>query len=110
MPQLLPLIPSVPNYRVSTTLDGEQYILDVRWNGRDEAWYLDLLAEDETPIRRGMKVVLGVPLGARSVDLAFPDGFLLASDLSGAGREAGLDDLGARVRVYFYSREELLAL
>ena len=97
----LPLEPSIPNYRVGTTLDGVVYLLDVRWNSRDEAWFLDLLAEDETPIVRGIRVVLGALLGSRSADPAFPPGVLIASDLAGTGTDPGFDDLGQRVKVYY---------
>ncbi len=92
-----------PNFRIGTTFEGVSYIFDCRWNTRDEAWYLDLLAEDETPIRRGIKVVLGALLGGRAGhDPRFPAGVIVASDLSGEGREAGLDDLGTRVQLTIY--------
>lgn len=107
MPEQLPLVPSIPSYRVGTTLGGTQYLLDVRWNARDEAWFLDVLAEDETPVATGIKVVLGVFLGGRVVDAAFPDGLLLAADLTGRGLDAGFDDLGSRVVVNFFTRAEL---
>lgn len=107
MPRVLPLIPSEPNYRVGTQLVETQYILDVRWNTRDAAWYMDLLQEDETPIRMGIKLVLGSPLGARTTDQAFPPGVFIAVDLSGAGRDATLDDMGVRVVVMFYTSDEL---
>ena len=107
MPVALPFAPSIADYRVGTTLDGVQYILDVRWNGRDSAWFFDFLAEDETPIRRGIKVVLGTSLGGRTADAAFPRGIIIAADLSGAGRDAGFDDIGTRVLVYFFPLSEL---
>jgi len=109
MPQLLPLIPSVPSYRVATTLAGTQYVLDVRWNGRAAAWYMDLLQEDTTPIALGIKIVLGRFIGIRVTDPAFPPGIIMASDLSGAGIDATLDDIGTRVAVYFYTLEEINA-
>lgn len=102
MPQQLPFVPSIPNYRVSTDLAGTQFILDARWNTRSEAWYLDILVEDETPIVRGVKVVLGALLGVTNVDPAFPAGTFLASDTSGQGLDATLDDLGTRVIVLFF--------
>lgn len=107
MIQQLPLRPSIPSYRVGTTLNGRQVLIDARWNGRDAAWYLDMLTEAEEPIVMGMKVVLGVLLGGRTTNTEFPVGVLMASDLSGTGREATLDDLGTRVLVYFYTPEEL---
>lgn len=107
MPQQLPLIPSIPHSRVSTTLAGAQYLLDVRWNARASAWFMDLLAEDETPICHGIKVVLGAAMGGRSTHPRFPAGMLMAVDLTGQGREAGFDDIGTRVVVYFFTAEDL---
>lgn len=107
MIQQLPLRPSIPNYRVGTVLNSTPVLLDVRWNARDAAWYLDMLTEDEDPIAIGCKIVLGVLLGGRSTNPAFPVGVLMAADLSGEGREATLDDLGTRVLVYFYTPEEI---
>ncbi len=106
MPQELPLEPSTPSYRVSTTLGGVPYVLDVRWNARDDAWYLDIRDEEALAIRVGIRVVLGVMLGRRCVDPRFPAGFIFAADTSNRGEEAGLDDLGARVKVYFFTFAE----
>lgn len=114
MPVRLPFEPPetgiIANFRVGTTLREVQYQLDVRWNSRDEAWYMDILTADETPIRMGIKIVLGVLLGRRSVDPAFPLGVLIASDTSGENEEATLNDFGTRVQVLFYTAEEWLAL
>lgn len=110
MPQILPLVPSVAAYRVGTQLDGDQFILDVRWNSRADAWFLDILSEAEEPIRMGIKIVLGTLLGRRCVDPRFPNGLLIASDLSNAGREATFDDMGVRVVVFFYPATEVAAL
>jgi hypothetical protein len=110
MPLQLPLVPAIPNYRVGTTLDGEPYVLDVRWNGRAAAWYLDILDVDETPIEQGIKLVLGAALGSRTLNPARLRGLLRVSDLTGAGREATFDDMGERVIVYYYTPAELEAL
>ena len=107
MPQILPLTPSVPSYGFATVLGGVTVLIDVRWNGRDAAWYLDLYAEDETPIRHGIKVLLGSPMGRRSISPLFPRGALIVVDTSGAGRDAGFDDLGTRVVVAFFTIAEL---
>ena len=107
---ILPLKPSIANYRVGTTLDGTAYVFDVRWNGRDAAWYLDVRDAEANIIRRGIRIVLGALLGRRCTDPRFPRGVLFASDLSGEQREAGFDDLGTRVRVYFYTPAEYLEL
>ncbi len=105
--QQLPLIPTTQHYRVGTTLDGESFVLDIRWNGRDEAWYMDVLTEDETPIRHGIKIVMGGVLGGRVTDPRRPAGLLLAVDPTGSLVDATLDDLGTRVGVYFVPSAEL---
>jgi|SRR5579859_6612007 len=103
----LPLVPSVANYRVGTSLDGTQYILDVRWNGRANAWSMDVLAADQTPIRMGLKLVLGIIIGGRVVDPAFPTGLLIAIDTSGQNLDAGFDDMGTRVIVSYFPTADL---
>lgn len=107
MPQLLPLYPSIPSYRIGTVIDGAQYTLDVRWNEREEAWYMDLLTARAEPIKQSMKLALGVLLGNRHLDERSPVGKFIAVDLSGEAREATFDDLGERVAVYFYAEDEL---
>lgn len=106
MPARLPLVPTIPNYRVGTSLSGFQYILDIRWNARDEAWYMDVRSEDETLLLAGMKIVLGSILGGRVVDQDFPPGIMVAYDLANTGTEAGIDDLGVRVVVDYYGFDE----
>jgi hypothetical protein len=110
MPVVLPIDAVDPIYRVGITLNDVPYVFDVRWNGRDNAWYMDILDVNEDPIRRGIKIVLGTYLGCRSTDPRFPRGLLFAEDLSGEGRDAGVDDLGSRVVIFHYTIAELEAL
>ena len=107
MPTQLPFVASEFNYRVTTLLDDTEYIFDVRWNGRDEAWYFDLSDAEGTLIRAGTKIVLGSYLGRRSVDSRYPNGVFAASDLSGGNRDATYTDLGTRVVVFYYPASEL---
>lgn len=109
MPAALPIVPSVPNYRFSTSLDGTQYVFDVRWNARAESWYLDISDESDEIIARGLRMVLGAALGSRSADPRFPAGVLIMFDNEGTGRDAGFDDMGTRVSLLFYTAAELAA-
>lgn len=102
----LPIEPSNPWQEFGCALSGEQFNFLLRWNARDEAWYLDVLRENGEAIREGIKVVLGVLLGGRVVDPEFPPGVLQAVDLTNAGGEATLDDLGDRVQIYYYPFED----
>lgn len=104
MPAELDVAPGVP----FQTFRTNRYVWILRWNSRAGAWYLDVLDDDESPIRVGIRVVLGTALGRRCVDARFPPGVLYAVDTSGARREATLDDLGTRVKLYFYGGPEIL--
>jgi hypothetical protein len=106
----LPLIPSVPFYRVSTTLDDDVFLLDLKWNTRDAAWYMTILTPDEDVIVAEVKIVLGTLLGARSTDPRMPAGILQVCDLAGTGVDATLDDLGERVVIYYTPIAEFAAL
>lgn len=110
MPVILPLVPSIPNYRVSTTLDDTQFIFDLRWNTRDNAWYMDVSTEADEIIRYAIKIVRGAPLGRRTADPRFPTGLLVAAASDGSTTEAGLNDLGTRVQVLYYTVAELEAI
>lgn len=112
MAQRLPIRPSVPSFRFGTNLDGVQYRFAFHWNERagedgGAGWYMDVLEVDDTPIRMGIRVVLGVRLGHRTADSRFPPGELVARDLSGEGREAGLDDFGERVVIDYKTPAEV---
>ena len=110
MPQILPFDSASPNYRMGTVLDGDTYLFDVRWNERDGAWYFDIFKSDETIIRSGIKIVLGTFLGDNCVDENWPDGVFVARDESRANRDAGYDDLGSRIKVYFLTDSDMSEL
>lgn len=101
MAQQIPLIPSVGSYELSTTLDNIPYVFDVYWNEREEAWYMHILEEDETPIRQGIKLVLGALLGVRERSERMPDGTFSLVDLSGSNLDATFDDMGIRVVLWY---------
>lgn len=110
MPEILPFVPEQATYEFSTGLGGEEFVFNVRWNGRDEAWFIDILASDRTQILSGIKIVCGTLLGDRNTDPRFPNGVLQAIDLSGDQLDATFEDLGIRVVIYFFSDEELDAI
>lgn len=104
--QILPLIPSVDVYTFDTVLDEITYYFRVYWNGRDEAWFLDVYDADQQAIAYGIKIVLGTNLG-RTVDHPLTrQGMLVAIDRSGEGRDATFDDLGDRVVVLHLTQGE----
>lgn len=97
MPSIIRITPGDPLQVGSVTLDGEPYVLRVRWNTSDSAWYLDAWERDgKTPIAFGIKLILGVRLGSTYNHALFAAGMFLLP-LTDSGNEPGLNDLGSTV-------------
>jgi len=105
----IPLVPSVPFYRIGVTLNDTRYLMDVRWNVRDSAWYMDLYESDETPIAYGLKLVIGVYIGRRVKHSLFQNGAFLVKSLDGSGLDMGFDDVGTRAELRYYTSYDLIA-
>lgn len=106
---ILPFEPTITPYRFTCPIGDSPYHFDVRWNGWNAAWYFDLREIDETPIARGIKIVIGTYLGRKFSHPLFADGVFIAHDVSGARKDPGLDDLGTRVPVMYASNDEVIA-
>ena len=109
MPQILPVIPGVEHYEFETELDGTGYVFDVKWNARDDAWYLGAADLDGAPIFDGQKIVLGAYIGRTFRHRLVSAGALVAVDMSSAGIDATFDDFGTRVLLTHWTGYELAA-
>jgi len=112
MAEAIPFLPGVPHQSLECTINGVTRIFEARWNTRDDSWYLNVLEVDEEPILMGIKLRLGVEMGRSCTHELFASGAraLVAIDFSGRAQEAGLDDLGTRVAVvYFTEVDKFLA-
>lgn len=103
----LPLIADT-HYDFTTTLGDVQFGFEVRWNSRDEAWYLDMYDADGVEMVMGMKIVLGTYLGRRSVHPWFAENVLAVIDTTLEERDAGFDDLGTRIQVRHWPVADLI--
>ncbi len=101
--------PSIADQVFSVLLAGEVFGVRVRWNGRDESWYMHLYDADGAAIRLGIRLVLGTFFRSNS-DPRFPKGSLRMVDTSGQGVEARFDDLGVRVKLKFTPYTEIIAM
>lgn len=104
-------IPTGPASRQAVTLDGVTIGLRLWWNARAGRWIVDIEDASGAEVASGIGLALGVSLWARfGARSTLPPGALLAVDTSGAGLEAGRDDLGTRVLLLYYDAAELAAL
>jgi hypothetical protein len=93
---------------VRVPLDGAFYAFRQRYNERAGTWMLDILTGDGAVLAQGIALRADAPvnLHLRARD-GMLQGALMPLDTSGAGRDPGIGELGARVRLIYLSPEEL---
>ncbi len=107
---LIPVVATDFDYTMGVTLDGVHYVMHVYWNDRDAAWYFDMLASNQRPIISGVKIVLGAYLGRVVQETPFTTGVISAVDTSGTNVDAGRDDLGTRILLFYIPAPDLLSI
>ncbi len=109
MPQVIETRSDLPWYDLQVDLDGVTVTLELRWNVHVGAWYLAVLDADAVDtLQAGIRVVADFPLSAYWTGRT-PPGALVAIDTAGDGRDPGVDDLGSRVVLVYFTAAELAA-
>lgn len=100
----------LPYFELQVTLDGVTYTLEMRWNVRGLAFFLNVWDEQgQTLYLAGVRLVANYPLG-NWITGRQPPGALIIVDTSGLGVSPGLGDLGVRHQLYYATAAELAAL
>ena len=87
-----------PNYEIEVELDGVSYRIDLRYNSRQESWFMTLKDAAGTILRAGISVVSGFPLLQRMKDQTRPDGDIMAMPIAVDSIDAAnLEQLGTDV-------------
>lgn len=103
----IPLRSDLPAFSLQASLEDVTYTLRLRWNTRTEAWFVDILdAQGETQYLTGVRLVVNFPLAAYNTGRQ-PPGSFVAVDTSGTQTDPGVDDLGDRVRLLYFTAAEL---
>lgn len=80
----------------------------VRYNDRGNFWTMDITDyNSQTLLVAGMPLVLGTDLLSPYI---LENGSLIAYDTTGSSTDAGPDDLGQRVMLYWFSPDQVAAL
>lgn len=108
MPVVIPCDTELTDYTMQVVLDSTTYTLRFRWNVRESSWYMDVMTETKEPLRNGLKITVGVPIGFRVVDARFPQGRFFAKDTTHTNVSPGETELGDRVVLLYYSEAETL--
>lgn len=100
----LPVSSEFPKFRFNTELDEEAFIFSFRLNERMNRWIMNVSDAVDTPLIMGIPVLLGVPFYEQFKNPSLPLGRLFAINPENANIEAGSEDLGKSVFI-FYSEE-----
>ena len=91
-------------------LDGTVYNILTRWNGRESAWYLDILTQGGEALVMGIKVLPYIDLLRPYSDPRLPSGSLIALDLDASGNRPTRGGLGTETELYYNTLEDIEAL
>lgn len=97
--QLIQAHNDVSEYQQEVALEGVKYLLTWRWNDRCQRWFVRVQSAAGTTLAAYRKVVADRPLHQREHGV-FP-GDLWVLDMTGAGTDPGLRDLGERHAVVY---------
>lgn len=115
---LLPLTPENDFYEMEFLFDGVDVVLRFQYNERDDTHYLSVFRPEVPADTDGSRpaLVAGLPiLSGQSLWLnlpveGLPPGVLFALDTQNKDKDAGRGELGARVKVFYVTAEELAAI
>lgn len=96
-----------PSFISNITLDNIVLNFKFLWNGRDEAWYMDILDSVNSPILQGIKIVNGWELIARFTDTRLPQGALIIVSLKGDQEVIGRNDMIEDYKIVYITEDEL---
>lgn len=98
-----------PFYRMTTSLDGRDYVFEFRHNQREDSWYFSIYLPDGTLLVAGVKVVCNIPLLRKFSDSRLPQGLLVALSKTQDTSPPGIEALGeeGRVTLIYASPEEI---
>lgn len=100
MAETIPTRTDLGRYQFTIALTDVVFSLRFVFNRRDDHWYFDVLDNEGTAVRLGVKVTPNFPLLRQVVQQGRPDGLLMAIDPQG-NLEPGLEDLGAQVKMTY---------
>ena len=98
-----------PFYQQITTIESTQYLLEMRFNQRENVWYLRIMLPDATILCQGIKLVPAYWLLAKYNNASLPDGDFLVTFSGQDDSPPALNDLlsGGRCSLLYFSKDEL---
>lgn len=99
----IPIIYDQPRFKIRTVLDEIELVLFFNFNTREEKWFLDIQNSNEESVKSGLPLNVDQELITQFKDIELPPGSLFLYDASENHLECGLNDLGDRCKLIYYS-------
>jgi len=110
MSVIIPFDSESTEYELQVQLEEELFIFRVLYNSRDDSWSFDFRDADNVSILAGRKIVTDTDLFVSVPRTkARPLGILVFVDTAGDKIVPGRNDLGTRVKGYYFNSTEVLA-
>jgi len=106
----LPTSTTLPYYEFEIELDGVEFKLEFRFNGRDDSWYLTILDGEDTILRGSIRVVNSWVLLRLWAEATRPDGEIISVNQGKVLAPPTLNQLGAEVVLTYLDASEVAAL
>ena len=82
-------------------LDGEIFILEIRYNSRFGLWIMDILNENGNPVAEGVPLQTGIVLLHGFIEVDLPKGYFMVLGDTQVTVDASESDLGDTVNLYY---------
>lgn len=107
MPLTIKARGDIPYYDLQAVLDDVTYTIELKWNVRLGAWFMNVLDGQGVGLfQGGLRLVANWPLAAYTTGRTPPGAFFLF-DTSGQEEDPGMADLGVRHKLLYYTASEL---
>lgn len=97
---IIPTTSKVGAFSQTVELSGETFRLDFRFNTRDGRWFIDIFDDEDTEIRRGVKVLTNWTMLRAWTDGGRPPGDLQVFR-SDTDDDLGEDELGELIELFY---------
>lgn len=97
----LPIDSQQVAFKFKVTLDSILVELEFHFNSRYERWFMNMLDENGNMILAGRPMMTNLDLTGRFADGRIPPGFMFPFNITQAFEDAGFEDLGEDVPVFY---------
>ena len=97
----IPTDNSSPAFTFNSSLDGNNYQFEFRWNDRVNLWIFSMFDDEDNPLFLGKPYQTGVNFLQQISSVKAPRGFLFCDNANVVGKDADRFTIGVNVKFYY---------